>query len=275
MVERRRRAIDPVLARIIVQLAPVQYPGRRTGDAEGKARGNRDHSLRRESPHRRPLWSARGRDETLNGRILEWRYSEHPLVNRPFVYLLLVDGETVGMRGFLPSRWRLGTRPETAMLLCGCDLVLDPRHRGKGLVRHLMEGSALGSVGAGSPGGAELQRQSHHFAALVAAGVGADRRLRLGRGGVEADGSTTAHAGGTRAPATGRPRRGPPLEGAAGPSAGSPRPAERGDRGLAPGVDERPTAVGGDGRIDGRRARRSRPAPIVLYCILSFTERFS
>jgi GNAT superfamily N-acetyltransferase len=86
----------------------------------------------------RHLW---GGDDALNRRILDWRYGAHPLADRPWLYLLLVDDEPAGMRGFLPSSWEHGAGSETTTLLSACDLVLDPKHQGKGLVRHLMDGA--------------------------------------------------------------------------------------------------------------------------------------
>jgi hypothetical protein len=81
------------------------------------------------------LWSS---DSKLAARYLEWKYEENPYAKEPVIYLAFRSGELVGMRGFYPSKWELGSPRETHSLLVADDAVIVPSQRNRRLSTVIM-----------------------------------------------------------------------------------------------------------------------------------------
>jgi GNAT superfamily N-acetyltransferase len=113
----------------------------------------------------RLLWSS---DAATNLRYLEWKYHQNPYVQPPLIYLARAAGQVVGMRGFMGSRWRVGS--ETVMLPIAGDLVIEPAHRDRGALSLLM-GAALEDLAEqGYPYVINLSAQTVTLIASLAAG---------------------------------------------------------------------------------------------------------
>jgi GNAT superfamily N-acetyltransferase len=79
------------------------------------------------------------RDIQVNSAYLNWKYEINPYITDPRLYLILYNGELVGMRGFYGAEWEVGARGSRIIAPCAGDLVIVPEHRGKGLFPKLME----------------------------------------------------------------------------------------------------------------------------------------
>jgi len=82
------------------------------------------------------LWST---NDTINAQYFEWKYQANPYVREPYVYAALLDGEPVAILGMYGSRWEAGAGGVSQTVLCGGDLLVVPEHRGRGLVRKLLD----------------------------------------------------------------------------------------------------------------------------------------
>jgi GNAT superfamily N-acetyltransferase len=86
------------------------------------------------APH---IWSP---DLDRNGAYFDWKYRDNPNLGPEggIFFVVLHDGNVIGMRGLHPVRLEAdGTAELTA--LCWGDAVIDPRHRGKGLLTPLTD----------------------------------------------------------------------------------------------------------------------------------------
>ncbi len=83
----------------------------------------------------RYLW---GPDLDRNARCFAWKFEENPFADEVVIYLVLQDGRVVGMRAMMGAAWQIGKDPTLHRILCSCDLVVEPEHRGRNVVRLLM-----------------------------------------------------------------------------------------------------------------------------------------
>ncbi len=74
-------------------------------------------------------------DVALNSAYFAWKHERNPYTAGPIAYLAMAEDKVVGMRAFLGANWRCGANATTHLWLCACDLVVDPAHRGPGLLR--------------------------------------------------------------------------------------------------------------------------------------------
>ncbi|MCL4747050.1 MAG: GNAT family N-acetyltransferase [Burkholderiaceae bacterium] len=81
------------------------------------------------------LWGA---DAQRNAAYFAWKYEENPYAKDIAIHLALHDGEVVAMRGMMGAIWHPGAERPPLPVLCACDLVSSPEHRGRNLVRPLM-----------------------------------------------------------------------------------------------------------------------------------------
>ena len=82
------------------------------------------------------LW---GTNDTLNTKYFAWKYEGNPYVREPHLYIALLDGRPVAMRGMYGSRWEGGTPAASQTILCAGDTVVGPDHRGRGLFTRIMD----------------------------------------------------------------------------------------------------------------------------------------
>src|SRR3990170_2815294 len=75
----------------------------------------------------------------LNTAYLEWKYSCNPYTSGPLLYVAMRGSRLVGMRGIFGTSWEVGPRPETVVLPCTADTVIEPNFRGRGLYRDFSE----------------------------------------------------------------------------------------------------------------------------------------
>ena len=90
------------------------------------------------------LWSS---DFATNLRYASWKYEENPFISSPLVYLALVDGSAVGMRGFMGSQWQIGA--ERLAVPLACDVVIEATHRNRGVFSLLMDAALEDMAGLG------------------------------------------------------------------------------------------------------------------------------
>jgi len=82
------------------------------------------------------LWGAH---DALNARYFEWKYEVNPYIREPHIYMALLNGRPVAMRGMHGSRWEAGTPTAPETILCAGDTVVEPDHRGRGLFTRIMD----------------------------------------------------------------------------------------------------------------------------------------
>jgi len=75
------------------------------------------------------LWSA---DTARNAAIFEWKYERNPFAGDPLVYLAVLDGKVVAMRGFYGSLWEAEGAPSIEWY-CTDDLIVTEAHQSQGL----------------------------------------------------------------------------------------------------------------------------------------------
>jgi GNAT superfamily N-acetyltransferase len=68
-----------------------------------------------------------------------WKHEENPFVAAPVAYVALHEGRAVGLRAFQGARWQAKDETAPRTILCACDLVVEPAHRGAGLPREIMQ----------------------------------------------------------------------------------------------------------------------------------------
>ena len=82
-------------------------------------------------------------DDAFRDAYFRWKHENNPFVREPIFYVALDGERVVGMRGFHGASWYLDAG-EPSMLLCACDLVVDPSYRGRGLNRSIMDAAFSG-----------------------------------------------------------------------------------------------------------------------------------
>lgn len=70
-----------------------------------------------------------------------WLQEDNPFTEAPLVYLALLDGRVVGMRGFYGARWEVAGTGEVFDAPCGNMFVVDSRMRGQRLASYIMKGA--------------------------------------------------------------------------------------------------------------------------------------
>lgn len=76
------------------------------------------------------IWSP---DLDVNKSYLQWKYFENPYSDSPKLYLALLEGNVIAVRGMYETKWQLGTSDESFIALCASDFVIHPDYRNKGL----------------------------------------------------------------------------------------------------------------------------------------------
>jgi GNAT superfamily N-acetyltransferase len=82
------------------------------------------------------LWSS---DLTTNSAYLAWKYEQNPYLNKPLIYLALENNHVVAMRGFHGAQWKIGESGQIITLPCAGDTIIAPEHRGRGLLRQMVQ----------------------------------------------------------------------------------------------------------------------------------------
>jgi ribosomal protein S18 acetylase RimI-like enzyme len=90
------------------------------------------------------LWSG---DAARNADYFRWKYLENPYQPEPLVFLAMSDGRAVAMRGAFGAAWEANGAREPLRIPCVDDMVVDPAHRNRGVVRPLMR-ALLDDLGA-------------------------------------------------------------------------------------------------------------------------------
>ena len=72
-------------------------------------------------------------EDRISGAYFAWKYDDNPFADRPLGTMALHRGMVVGFRGFLTTRWRIGSTGKTITFLGPGDTVVHPDHREKGL----------------------------------------------------------------------------------------------------------------------------------------------
>lgn len=80
-------------------------------------------------------------DFATNSEYFAWKYERNPYLTEPHLYLAMLDGEVIGMRGVYGARWEAGEPARTFDGPCAGDLVISPEHRGRGLFTRIMAGA--------------------------------------------------------------------------------------------------------------------------------------
>jgi hypothetical protein len=81
------------------------------------------------------LWSP---NLSLNADYFEWKYERNPYLKEPLIYLAMHNGEAIGMRGFMGSKWECSVPTQRFICLCAEDAVIAPEHRKRGVVPKIM-----------------------------------------------------------------------------------------------------------------------------------------
>ena len=81
------------------------------------------------------IWS---QDLNVNKSYLQWKYFENPYSDSPKLYLALLEGNVIAVRGMYETKWQLGTSDESFIALCASDFVIHPNYRNKGIYTELM-----------------------------------------------------------------------------------------------------------------------------------------
>lgn len=79
-----------------------------------------------------------GSNSNLIKSYFQWKYFENPYSDSPKLYLALLEGKVIAVRGVYETKWQLGESAESFIALCSSDLVIHPKHRNKGLHPELM-----------------------------------------------------------------------------------------------------------------------------------------
>ena len=82
-------------------------------------------------------------DDAVRDAYFRWKHEENPFVAAPVAYLALHGGRVVGVRAFHGACWRSPETSDTQRLLCACDLVVEPAHRGQGLHQRIMDAALV------------------------------------------------------------------------------------------------------------------------------------
>jgi hypothetical protein len=113
------------------------------------------------------LW---GPDLAVNTACLEWKHEQNPFIDSPCIYLALCDGRVVAMRGIFGALWQSGRPRRTWPGPCGCDFVIAPEHRERGLFTRLVRASLEDLAAQGYPYVFSLSAGSVTYLSLLAMG---------------------------------------------------------------------------------------------------------
>jgi len=80
------------------------------------------------------LW---GRNKHINASYLEWKYHSNPYADKPLIHVAFYGEQVVGMRGFWATSWEFGLIPRKILCLLGVDVVVDPNHRRRGVLKNM------------------------------------------------------------------------------------------------------------------------------------------
>ena len=81
------------------------------------------------------LWSD---DTVLNAEYFAWKHVDNPHSDDIPIFLAVLDGQVVGMRGLMGAAWQIGRSSETFLCPCVCDSVVIPSHRRRGLLQKIL-----------------------------------------------------------------------------------------------------------------------------------------
>lgn len=82
------------------------------------------------------LW---GPDLTMNANYLTWKYEQNPYLDESLIYLALHKERVVGMRGLCGAQWEIGHTGQSVIMPCAGDTTTDLEHRGRGLMRQILQ----------------------------------------------------------------------------------------------------------------------------------------
>ena len=82
------------------------------------------------------MWSG---DPARNAAYFRWKYLENPYLDGPIVLLAMDGDRAVAMRGAFGSAWEVNRSPTPVIVPCMDDMVVDPTHRNRGVMRPLVE----------------------------------------------------------------------------------------------------------------------------------------
>jgi GNAT superfamily N-acetyltransferase len=74
-----------------------------------------------------------GKNADSNLSYFKWKYHDNPYTDHPLGMVALHQGRVVGFRGYFATRWHIGEKKETMVVLCPGDTCVHPDHRRKGL----------------------------------------------------------------------------------------------------------------------------------------------
>ncbi len=80
------------------------------------------------------IWSP---DLNVNKSYLRWKYFDNPYTAFPKIYLVLIEGIVVAVRGMYDTKWQLGDSADGFSALCSGDTVIHPEYRNRGVYSDL------------------------------------------------------------------------------------------------------------------------------------------
>lgn len=80
------------------------------------------------------IWSP---DLNVNRSYLRWKYFDNPYSTLPKIYIVLLEGKVVAVRGMYETKWRLGNSADGFTALCAGDTVIHPEYRNRGIYPEL------------------------------------------------------------------------------------------------------------------------------------------
>lgn len=72
-----------------------------------------------------------------NSAYFAWKFEVNPYLREPIIYVALHGDKVVGMVSVLGGDWRVGPDGAVAPCYSGCDLLIAPEHRGRGLFHRM------------------------------------------------------------------------------------------------------------------------------------------
>lgn len=126
----------------------------------------RDYTIVRYRPEHRNqilmlqthLW---GPNLKTNDEYLEWKYFRNPYNTEPLIYVALCENEVAGMRGYYGTCWEVAGEDILYNWLYGCDSVVHPNHRRRGLLSKLIAASTEDLANSGY--GYSISLSAHIF----------------------------------------------------------------------------------------------------------------
>ena len=78
-----------------------------------------------------------GREATAE--YFHWKYEENPYADEPLGIVAVYKGKIIGYRGYFVTKWEIGNKDITALILSSSDVIVRPDHRRRGLFRAMTE----------------------------------------------------------------------------------------------------------------------------------------